>query len=93
MALADFPYRDHAPSANLAQPRREILVGAAKYMVNQLGIARAALDTAFHCRTDEQKAASQHACPFHNISEDWAGACGLELRHMNTTFNASECLV
>src|SRR5579859_6868540 len=41
--------------ADLALPRSEILVGAAKCRVNQMGIARAAFDTAFHCRTDKQK--------------------------------------
>jgi len=34
------------------------------------------LDAPFVVEPTHKKAAWQHACPFHNISEDRAGGCG-----------------
>ena len=86
-------YRDSPPSADRAHPRREILVGAAKCMANQLSIARAALDTAFQCRTDEQK--DRFATRLF-VPQDFGGQrrhLQLGLRHVNTTLKAFECHV
>jgi hypothetical protein len=38
--------------------------------------ARAVLDAPFVVEPTHKKAAWQHACPFHNISQDRAGGCG-----------------
>src|SRR5215831_4079378 len=51
-----------------------IRAGPAKCIPNRR-IAGAVLDTAFGGESMNKKAAWQHAYPFHNISQDWAGAC------------------
>ena len=61
------PFAEACASLKLVHPHKaqlidawvrrydEMLAGPIAGTVDQLGIARAALDTAFHCRTDEQK--------------------------------------
>ena len=76
-----------------AVDRALIPVGVAKCLVNQLSIARAALDTAFYCRTDEQEGrfATRLSVPQHFEGQGRRPRLGL--RHANTTFSvAAGCL-
>jgi hypothetical protein len=74
------------PNADLAHPRREILAGAAKCMVNRLGAARAAaLDAAFYCRTDEQEGRFATRLSVLQHFRGQSRRRRLGLRHANTT--------